>query len=263
MTVVPERVREVTDLFLHLADARLPGCVEGLYLRGSLAFGEWHDGRSDIDFVAVLDRRADSALTEALRGIHVTVAEAFAKFDGFHVTWDDLAAGPDATPDVPCTQGGWFHEESRLDVNPVAWHEVADRGLAVRGPAVGAFPLWVDRRALATYTRTNLVEYWAAELEQLRRFPAEAAAPDILTWYALGVPRLHHLLATGELTSKSGAGRYAKEVFGPTWHPLIDAALAIREGRVPNLPEDAGQLLIGFVDRVIADALAVDVTQPT
>jgi hypothetical protein len=260
MTALPERVREVTDLFLHLADVRVPGCVEGLYLRGSLAFGEWYDPRSDIDFVAVLDRRADGAIVEALREVHREVAQTYAKFDGFHATWADLAAGPEATPDLPCTQGGRFHEEARLDVNPVTWHELADRGIVVRGPAVGDFGLWVDRSALAAYTRADLVEYWAPEAEQLRKFPEEAANPDILAWYALGVPRLHYLLATGRLTSKSAAGRYAKEVFGPQWHPLVDAALAIREGEVPDLPEETGRQLIGFVDRVIADALAADVT---
>lgn len=260
MTALPERVREVTDHFLRLADTRLPGCVEGLYLRGSLAFGEWFDARSDIDFVAVLDRRADFAIVESLREVHRQVALTYPKFDGFHATWSDLAGGPDSTPDLPCTQGGWFHEAARLDVNPVAWHELNDRGLVVRGPSVGEFALWADRSALASYTRSNLVDYWEPELAQLRKFPSEAGNPDNVAWYALGVVRLHHLLATGRLTSKSAAGRYAKESFGPEWHPLLDAALAIRAGEPPELPEGVGEQLIGFVDLVIAGALALDVT---
>jgi len=46
----------------------------------------------------------------------------------------------------------------------------------------------------------------------------------------LGVSRLHHLLATGKLTSKCGAGHHALAAFDPQWHPLIIEALGIREG---------------------------------
>lgn len=41
--------------------------------------------------------------------------------------------------------------------------------------------------------------------------------------------RLHHLLATGALTSKSGAGRYALTAFGPRWQPIVREALRVRE----------------------------------
>ena len=49
----PSDVQQVTGLFLDLVDEAAPGLVEGLYLRGSLGFGEWYAGRSDVDFVAV------------------------------------------------------------------------------------------------------------------------------------------------------------------------------------------------------------------
>lgn len=59
--------------------------------------------------------------------------------------------------------------------------------------------------------------------------PQAAARPDVTGWCALGVRRLHHLLATGAMTSKSGAGRYALTAFGPRWHPVVHEASRARE----------------------------------
>ena len=262
----PAAVRLVTDTFLSLADEAAPGLVEGLYLHGSLGFGEWYDARSDIDYVAVLARRPDDRQVDVLRDVHAGVAETFPRppFDGFHLIWDDLARSPYACPDVPCTQGGYFHEEARLDVQPVTWHEVVHHGLTVRGPEPGTLGIWTDEQVLREYTHDNLRSYWAAEVDQLRKFPDEAARPDIVAWFVLGVSRLHHLLATGRLTSKTGAGRYALERFGERWRPIVAEAIVYREldestGRYDGEPARRAEDTIDFVDMVVASGLAIPV----
>ena len=63
----PDQVRTVTALHVDLVDEALPWLVEGLYLHGSLGFGEWYDGRSDVDFVAVTAERPDEATAAVLR----------------------------------------------------------------------------------------------------------------------------------------------------------------------------------------------------
>ncbi|HEX5771714.1 MAG TPA: hypothetical protein VFY11_12180, partial [Nocardioidaceae bacterium] len=77
MHQLPGPVRQVSGLFLSLADEALPGLVEGLYLHGSLGFGEWYDGRSDVDFVAVLGRRPDDATVARLKEVHEGVSSTF------------------------------------------------------------------------------------------------------------------------------------------------------------------------------------------
>jgi hypothetical protein len=51
---LPAEVTAITGRFLELIDAGAPGLVTGLYLRGSLAFGEYFPGQSDVDFTAGL-----------------------------------------------------------------------------------------------------------------------------------------------------------------------------------------------------------------
>ncbi len=263
LTTIPLQVREVTDRFLALADEALPGSVQGLYLHGSLGFGEWYDGHSDVDFVAVHAERPDPEAVATLETIHAQM-DGKPPFDGFHVTWQDLARSPLQCPDVPCTLGGHFAEEGRMDVNPVTWHELAHHGVTVRGPALEDLEIWTDEQVLREYTHGNLGSYWKQQAAALAQFPDEAAKPDESTWAVLGATRLHHLLATNRLTSKTGAGRYALEAFDERWHPLVAEAITIRETGEPGpayvgAPDRRGQDTIAFTGMVVDDGLAISV----
>lgn len=256
---LPRPVRAVCETFLALLDEQLPGLVEGLYLHGSLGFGEWYDGRSDVDFVAVSSRRPDEQEVRRLGALHEQLGEVFPRpsFDGFHCTWDDLARAPYLCPDVPCTLGGLWEDEGRIDVNPVTWHELARHGVTVRGPDLDEVSVWTDDEALRSYTLENLETYWAGEVEALKRFPAEAAKQEVVAWHVLGVARLHHLLTTGRLTSKSGAGPHALDVFGGRWRLLLAEALSYRATgeRVGVLdPDQLAADTIAFCELVIDDA---------
>ncbi len=226
----PHEVRTVCEGYLALVDEAVPGLVEGLYLHGSLGFGEWYAGRSDVDFVAVTSRRPDVPEVRVLERVHERLDETFPRpaYDGFYVTWDDLAAPADRCPDVPCTWGGQWRDQGRFDVSPVTWHELAGHGVTVRGPQLDGVPIWTDQQALRASTHENLPTYGADRVAALAQFPTAAARGDIVSWHVLGIPRLHHLLATDRLTSKDGAGRHAVEAFGERWRPLVAEALAYR-----------------------------------
>jgi hypothetical protein len=217
-------------MFLDLADELLPGLVEGLYLHGSLGFGEWYDGRSDVDYVAVLSHRPDTAATQALGELHDDLAETFPRppLDGPHVTWEDLARSSYDCPDVPCTLDGAFRV-GRVDLHPVTWHELARHAVTVRGPEPARVRVHADEHELRTYAAGTLEDYWTARIEKLRNAPEDQApGAETVAWFVLGTSRLHHLLATHTLTSKTGAGHYAVAAFGQRWRPLVSEALAVR-----------------------------------
>ena len=226
---LPEPVQQVTAHYLALADARLPGLVEGLYLRGSLGFGEWYEGRSDIDFVAVTRARLGPEVVATLRPLHEQVDQTFPRpaYSGSYLTWDDLAGPPERTPDVPCVLEGQWYDAGRSELSVVTWHELAHHSVRVRGPA--DVEVWTDEGALRRYSHHNLAEYWAPQVDRLADAPGAASRPDLVEWFVLGIPRLHHAIATGRLTSKDGAGHYALEVFGKErWRPLVAEALTHR-----------------------------------
>jgi hypothetical protein len=228
---LPAEVTAITGQFLELINASAPGLVTALYLRGSLAFGEYFAGQSDVDFTAVLTRRPEAGELDALASAHAAVCDAHPRphFDGFHLLRADLAGPPAACPDLPCMFEGSFRRADRCDVNPVSWHELARHAIVSCGPALTERDVWTDDEALQAYSRENLTSYWAGVGEKLREQPVAAATPEAAAWCVLGVSRLHHLLATGALTSKSGAGRYALTAFGGRWQPIVREALRARE----------------------------------
>lgn len=229
---LPAEVSAVTGDFLVQIDARAPGLVTGLYLRGSLSYGEYFAGQSDIDFTAVLASRPDAAAVHALAAAHeaVHVAHPVPHFSGFHLLREDLAGNPGDCPAVPVMFEGSFTPATReYDINPVSWHELARQAVVVRGPALDARAIWTDDAALRAFTHANLGSYWARWPGWLTAHSVEAGHAWIAAWCVLGVSRLHHLLATGSMTSKSGAGRYALSAFGPRWQPIVAEALRIRE----------------------------------
>ncbi|MEU4983114.1 hypothetical protein [Streptomyces sp. NPDC021969] len=84
----------------------------------------------------------------------------------------------------------------------------------------------VDEAPLRAFSHNNLSSYWSHVHRELTESPAEAAEPDAVEGCVLGVNRLHHLLATGSLTSKSGAGRYVLSVYDAAPERRADDTIA-------------------------------------
>jgi len=226
--VIPAPVEAVCASFLRLAP---PGLVTGLYLRGGIGFGEWVPGQSDIDFVATLSHRPGAGEVEELRVAHeqVAVTHPDVPFDGPHVLVSDLAADPTGCPDVPTVLGRLFEPENAIHDGVVAWHELAWHGVRVSGLPLDELHVWTSVQQLRDFTRGNLDTYWRANAEGLARMPDEGAPAWACCWCVLGVTRLHHLLVTGEMTTKSAAGRWGLITYPGRFHRVLREALFIRD----------------------------------
>jgi len=278
-TDLPGEVDRGVRLFLTAVDELSPGLITGFYLVGSVALDDFHArgagrGRlstaSDIDFVTVTDRRLAPGSREmaAVAEAHARTVARFPRphFDGAVLTWDDLAAGPDSCPDVPCAQEGRFTPAGRSGVDPVMFCELAGHGIAVRGPQPAEVDLWADQDALRAFTLDNLRTYWRPWWQQKRQCGALSLAIGFSAWFpvwaVLGVSRLHHLLATGTMTSKCGAGRYALTEFDPRWQRIVAESLSLRtngaEGRRNyRNPLARRRDTLAFLDTTIDAALAL------
>jgi hypothetical protein len=257
-------VQDVVRIFLEGIDAEAPGLVEGLYLTGSAVLGDFHPDRSDIDFVAVTATAPDVAQLAALERVHARLRHQRPRptFDGIYVTWDDLAHDPCHLDRRPHSHEGRFHPSCGGVGNPVTWHTVARYSEACRGPAPSSVDIRADPESLAAWTMGNLDGYWRRYRERAGRLLSTrglvSLSPWAAAWAVLGVSRLHYTLATGEITSKHGAGLYALEAFPSAWHRLVRECLRIREGEWGRplyvLPTRRRREWRAFVDMVIADA---------
>jgi hypothetical protein len=227
VTDLPGPVEAVCTTFL---DAAPDGLVSGLYLHGGIAFGEWVEAKSDVDFTATLSRRPDEEDTAALRTAHATVATTYGDspyFDGAHLLADDLARPPAECPDVPAVLMQAFEVRDAYD--PVSRHELARHGVTVAGPPVETLDIWTDDAALREHTIDNLDTYWRRQAESCAADPDRAASDFACEWVVPGAARLHHLLVTGRQTSKSRAARWGLTFYPERFHRVLREALWVRE----------------------------------
>jgi hypothetical protein len=251
--VLPDDVAAAARRHLAAVDDAAPEFVRALYITGSVALGDYRPGRSDIDFMAFTSRSPAPADVAALRDFHDGVRGPLC-YDGAYVSWDTLPRVPDDSPAVPHVMDGVFSDSRCGELTPSTWTEFSRYAIAVRGPEAVTLGVSVPPDRLSQWNLGNLNSYWlnlanrtASVLAE--RDPAGTADAEAVAWCALGAARLHYTLATGDITSKSGAGRYALEHFG-AYADVITAALAWRatgDGEFTNAAALRGADLIRAV----------------
>ena len=208
------------DVFLGLVEAQAPGLVESFHLVGSAVLGDWRAGTSDVDFVAV----TAEPLTEIQRQAVTAALLAYNRLPG-----------------RPPIEGEWMSAAELTRAPQTNPRVIALRTLDLHGHAVrGERPagLWRDEAAVRASILENLDTYWTAWLVRARRLLTplgimmlDGWAP---AWGVLGVARLAYSLETGDIASKTAAGRWALARF-PKHRRILLEALRLRAGEGEGL----------------------------
>lgn len=247
MESLPGPVASVCQSLLAALDQALPGQLDAFYVVGSVALGDYRDGQSDLDFMAVLSATTDSA---ALRAVHADLAKRFARIDcdGIYLRPGDLARPPGGTG--PAAREGRVTLESADERHAVSWLLLADAGIALRGPAPDHAWVAADRSAAMQYSRQNLITYWRNWLQRFEHTQAlldRAQLDEAIHWSVLGALRVHATMTTGRVPSKSGGGRYGLTAF-PQHGAIIADALRLRGA--PSSPSVYADLQARAADTV-------------
>lgn len=248
---LPAPAGQIAEDLLARLDHALPGRIEGFYVVGSACMGAFRPGRSDLDFVAVVDRELSRRELVRLGAVHLgrwtsTLVRDVAirrswpfVCNGFYLRNGDLARSPlEVTPLAGHVSGRFrIAEREGFDVNPITWRVLARHGIARRGPGRERLRVHADSAELRAWTRGNLNSYWRRWVARARR-PGPSRATVLgrrfIAGGVLGAPRLHYTLAVGEIASKENAGVYALSAFEPRWRPVIEDALAYWRGAPPG-----------------------------
>ena len=251
--VLAELPRNAADDLLARLDRVVPGRIEGFYVVGSASMGAFRPGRSDVDFVAIVDGDFRAAELLKLRALHVGRWLAAVTQDtalqrrwplvcnGIYLKAGDLSRSPLEVTPLAGHVTGRFRAASRegFDVNPVTWYVLAHHGITLRGPDRDHLQVRTDQAELRAWVLDNLNSYWrrwAARVHPLGLSIRGVPPRRLAASGVLGAPRLHYTIATGEIATKETAARYAIEMFEPRWHGLIEDAIAYWRSEPPPPP---------------------------
>ncbi|HEX3044784.1 MAG TPA: aminoglycoside adenylyltransferase domain-containing protein [Bacillota bacterium] len=215
--------------YQELFQRTFPGRLFGLYLVGSTALGAYREGKSDLDFIVVLNQELQPSEILQLVGIHRSIAKAFpgVLLEGSYLTPAQLGKTGLTVPD---------YHDGRIkfkDINVITWFILKNYGIPLLGPAPRDLPFTVKTGQLHQYISQNLDSYWGKWLRGIRtpwtltRFTG--LFPQKIEWGVLGIARLYYTLRENDIVSKEQAGEYVLPLIPASFHRIGAEALRIRK----------------------------------
>jgi hypothetical protein len=248
LTAYPEINAILTTLTGYAHDI-LGDTFTGLYLHGSLAYGDFNPRTSDIDFVVVTQGLLPSGTFYALKEMHSGLfASGLAwcqKLEGAYIPKDQLRRHDPAHAPIPWLgmDGHFAMEKLGSDWILQRWI-LREKGITVSGPSLHGLIDPISPDDLREAVRQNLRAWWSPPFPSPDRFlRGEYQAYAVLT-----MCRSLFVLEHGRVASKPEAARWAIGALGQMWSALIAAAQACSPGvKFDHLDETVG--LIQFTLR--------------
>ncbi len=219
----------------------------GLYLTGSLSYGDFDRASSDIDFLAVLGQAVNAQQRAAVAEMHARIGTAFPEWqrriEGSYVTLEMLANAEPPRQPRPYVNGGelWAPDPTYGQEWILNGYALYECGIAVAGPDPKTLFRDVGYEAYRDASIRSLHEEWAPLLRDASRLKNS----HYQAYVTLTVCRILYTARNHGLASKRTASRWVKQTYGAPWRDLIEKAEAWQHAR--ELQEaPAVQAFIGF-----------------
>lgn len=228
----------------------LGGKVVGLYLSGSLAYGDFVPERSDIDLQAVVQTPLTEDELRSTEQLHKDIERTCPEWKGrIECSYVPLELIRELTP--PATPRPWwgfgsFYAEAPAGNEWIINHYLLSKhGITLVGPDFNDLipPIEIDnvRRASAR----DLFQEWVPKIDDAEWL----SNSHYQSYLVLNLCRILYTVIRGEPSSKKVAGNWAKATY-PEWTSLIEEAEKWAYGDVMKRQADAVAFLRFVVERV-------------
>lgn len=241
----------MTDLDLsgvaHPADKTLAGfisqllsvrkdLVKGVYLTGSIPLGDFRPGKSDIDFIVLLEQIPDKMTLLKFEDIHKRIRRRFRRpcLNGYYLTVEDFErSGEENKRTLPSFFEGKWYFNRPFELDLVTLFELKTISLTIYGPPASELPIRIGPGEVRAQLHQNINTYWAGWIKTHGSFSVSglslALFPRLTEWGILGVARQLYTLETGKIASKTGAGHYALDRLPRSFNDIILTAIEARK----------------------------------
>ncbi len=252
----PTSYPDINDLLADLlADiqAVLGDKLTGLYLYGSLVWGDFDHDISDIDLLAALESDLDEADAARLERMHADFAHRNPRWEGRIEVQYYARLGLKTFRDQPRRMGNIspgepFHLIEAGREWLLNWYFVQDYGVTLYGPPPAALIDPISQDEFVQGVREHALTW----REHIRVTEGD---PPYQSYAVLTLCRALYTHRTGAQVSKDRAARWAAEQF-PGWAEIIQNALTWRKDPAHNpstYPETA-RFVHFMIDQIVGPA---------
>ena len=198
--------------------------IVGLYLTGSLAYGDFVPERSDIDLQAVMWSRLTKDELGSIERLHREIEERSPRWAGrIECSYVPLELMRELTP--PATPRPWwgfgtFYAEAPAGNEWIINHYLLSKhGIALAGPDFNELIPAIDIRLVRQASARDLFQEWVPKIDNT----AWLSNSHYQSYLVLNLCRILHTVIHSEPGSKKVAGQWAKANY-PQWKNLIEEA---------------------------------------
>jgi hypothetical protein len=224
--------------------------IVGLYLSGSLTYGDFVPDRSDIDLQAVVRSPLTEDGLKSVEQLHKEIELRFPEWTGrIECSYVPLALMRELTS--PGTPRPWWGLGSFYAAAPAGneWiinhYLLAKHGIALDGPNFNELIPPIAIYSVQQASARDLFEEWVPKIDDV----AWLSNSHYQSYLVLNLCRILHTVIHGQPGSKKIASQWAKSMY-PQWKNLIEEAERWAYGAEMNRQADAVVFLRFVVDRV-------------
>ena len=232
METLPRLPGTVLPAFLAQLQRICPATLQGLYLTGSVAQGDYHDRKSDIDFLVLLTEDLAAAQLAQCAALHQRLEKQYhhPNLNGYYLTLAGLAS---ESPRFPSFFEGRLHAHRPFELDKITLLEWRTTALTLFGPPAQGLPLPLTSEAVRAQLLHNSRTYWRTWVAR-HTFPQPgywqlALFPRLSEWSLLGVARQRYTLDTQQIASKYAAGHYCLGRLPAQYQAVVSEALETRQ----------------------------------
>jgi len=224
--------------------------IVGLYLSGSLAYGDFVPRRSDIDLQAVVRNPLTEEELRSVEQLHKEIERRCPEWaDRIECSYVPLELMRELTPPAkarPWWGFGTFYAEAPAGNEWIINHYLLSKhGIALEGPNFKELILPIDIDDVRRASARDLFQEWVPKIDD----SAWLSNSHYQSYLVLNLCRILHTVIHGQPGSKKAAGQWAKAMY-PQWKNLIEEAESWAYGNEMKRQADAVAFLRFTVDRV-------------
>lgn len=227
-------IKQILRLLIDGLSDILADNLIGLYLTGSLTYGDFDRGSSDIDFFTVLKKKLNTDELSEIEAMHRKIGSKFPEWskriEGSYVPMDMLQSKIPPTETRPYVNAGkiWqfpFGDEWLLNL-----FQLQESGVVLTGKPIEDVIPHVTIKEAKLASRNNLLSEWKPKLDESDPFESNDYDNSHLQVYAiLSMCRVLYTHNFGKVASKKKAADWTREQY-QQFSPLIQEAQNWKHG---------------------------------